>query len=282
MLQTCGLNQKLGENIAWIDAEHSFDPIWARRLGCDPDKIAVTSVSTIGDLTDLQVKFIKAGFDMIVIDSTGALMPKSYVDKDGELKPFAETGQMGSVAKDLGQMCKMIQGINYSCAVVHISQARVDIGSPAMTKPLMPIGGKETRHTDSLRVRMFASQSEANQIMGASQRGMNLVQEKHGIPVTWKIDKNKLNGKYGVGNYDFFIGGDHIGLDLPGELLDTAVTFGVADKGGAWYTIFGEHFQGRNNAVKHLRANPEVLDKIQSELNSINTVIEIEEPEHVE
>ena len=219
---------------------------------------------------------------MIVIDSTGALMPKSYVDKDGELKPFAETGQMGSVAKDLGQMCKMIQGINYSCAVVHISQARVDIGSPAMTKPLMPIGGKETRHTDSLRVRMFASQSEANQIMGASQRGMNLVQEKHGIPVTWKIDKNKLNGKYGVGNYDFFIGGDHIGLDLPGELLDTAVTFGVADKGGAWYTIFGEHFQGRNNAVKHLRANPEVLDKIQSELNSINTVIEIEEPEHVE
>lgn len=274
MLETAGINQRLGENIAWIDAEHSFDPEWAAKLGCDPDKILVSSVATIGDLTDLQIKLIKAGFDMIIIDSTGALMPKSYVDKDGELKAFADTAQMGSVAKDLGQMCKMVQGINYDCAVVHISQARIDIGSPAMQKPLKPIGGKEVAHTDSLRIRLFASQAEANQIMGASQRGMNLVQEKHGIPVTWKIDKNKLNGRYGTGKYDFFIGGDHLGLDLHGEILDTAESFGVIDKGGAWYTIYGERKQGRTNAVKYLRDNPEIFDKIKGELAGIDTVVE--------
>lgn len=281
MLQTAGINQRLGENIAWIDAEHSFDPIWAKRLGCDPSKIAVSSISTIGDLTDLQVEFIDKGFDMIVIDSTGALMPKSYVDKDGQLKPFAETAQMGAVAKDLGQMCKMVQGINYTCAVVHISQARVDVGSPAMTKPLMPIGGKETRHTDSLRIRLFSSQAEANAIMGSTQRGMNLVQEKHGIPVTWKIDKNKLNGNYGSGNYDFFIGGGHIGLDLAGEILDTAVSYGVAEKGGAWYTVYGERLQGRNKAVKHLRDNPEVLEKMTAELDAYEGNYE-DGPEEVE
>lgn len=279
MLQTAGINQKLGENIAWIDAEHSFDPAWATRLGCDPDKIAVSEISTIGELTDLQVKLIKAGFDMIIIDSTSALMPKSYVDKDGELKAFADTAQLGAMAKDLGQMCKMIQGINYTCAIVQISQARVDVGSPAMTKPYKPTGGKEVEHTDSLRIRLMSSKSEANAIMGSSQRGMNLIQEKQGIPVTWKIDKNKLNGKYSSGNYEFYIAGDHVGLDLPGEILDTAVTFGVADKGGAWYTIYGERKQGRNNAVKYLRDNPDLLKKMKSELDSIDTVVEEPAPE---
>ncbi len=279
MLETCGINQRLGENVAWIDAEHSFDPIWAKKLGCDPDNILVSSVSTIGELTDLQVKLIKAGFDIIVIDSTGALMPKSYVEKDGELKAFADTAQLGAVAKDLGQMCKMVQGINYTCAVVHISQARIDVGSPAQTKPMKPIGGKEVAHTDSLRIRLFASQAEANQIMGASQRGMNLVQEKHGIPVTWKIDKNKLNGRYGTGKYDFFIGGDHLGLDLFGEVLDTAESFGVIEKGGAWYTIYGERKQGRIKAVQYLRETPEVFDKIKAELDGIDTVVEVPELE---
>lgn len=274
MLQTAGINQKLGENVAWIDAEHSFDPEWAARLGCDPDRIAVSEVSTIGELTDLQVTLIKAGFDLIVIDSTSALMPKSYVDKEGHLKAFADTAQLGAMAKDLGQMCKMIQGINYTCAIVQISQARVDVGSPAMTKPYKPTGGKEVEHTDSLRIRLMSSKSEANAIMGSTQRGMNLVQEKHGIPVTWKIDKNKINGKYSSGSYEFYIAGDHVGLDTAGELLDTAVTFGIAEKGGAWYTIYGERKQGRANAVKYLRENDTVLEKMRSELDAIDTVVE--------
>lgn len=278
-LQTAGIAQRLGEKVAWIDAEHSFDPDWAFKLGLDPDQMLVSEVSTIGELTDLQVKLIRKGFTFIAIDSTGALMPKSYVDKTGELKDFADTAQLGAVARDLGQMCKMVQGINYSAAVIHISQARVDVGSSAMTKPFKPIGGKEVAHTDSLRIRLFASQAEANQIMGASQRGMNLVQEKHGIPVTWKIDKNKLNGRYGTGKYDFFIGGDHLGLDLFGEVLDTAESFGVIEKGGAWYTIYGERKQGRIKAVQYLRETPEVFDKIKAELDGIDTVVEVPELE---
>src|SRR6478735_5596519 len=268
MLCTAGINQQRGENIAWIDAEHSFDPAWAARLGCDPDRMAVSEISTISELTDLQVKLTKAGFDMIVIDSTSALMPKSFIDKDGELKQFADTMQMAQMAKDLGQMCKMIQGINYSCAIVHISQARVDVGSPAMTKPFKPTGGKEVEHTDSLRIRLMSSKSDAKALIDDVSYGDIVLQEKIGIPVTWKIDKNKINGRYGAGDYDFYIGGDFVGLDRAGELLDTAVTYNVVEKGGAWYTIFGERKQGRPNAVKYLRENSAVLDKIESELDA--------------
>lgn len=267
-LQTVGVNQKLGAKVAWIDAEHSFDPDWAYRLGVDPDRVAVSEVSTISDLTDLQVKMVRLGFDIIVIDSTGALMPKSFIDKDGTYKNFAETGQLGQMAKDLGQMCKMVQGINYDTAVIHISQARVDVGSAAQTKPFKPIGGKEVEHTDSLRVRFSSTKATDKQIMGQVQRGQQIVSERIGFPVTWKIDKNKINGRYDTGDYDFYIGGDFVGLDKERELIEEAVKYGlIEDK--TWIEYNGGKWQGKKNAAVAFREDPIMFEKLTIELDSL-------------
>lgn len=267
-LQTVGLNQKLGAKVAWIDAEHSWDDEWASRLGVDPDGVAVTEVSTIAELTDIQVKLVRAGVDIIVIDSTGALMPKSYIDKDGTLKPFGETGQMGAVAKDLGQMCKMVQGMNYSTTIIHISQARKDIGAQSLVKPYKPMGGMEVEHTDSLRVRFSAGKSDKQAITAKVQRGNLLVEEKVGIKGIWHVDKNKINGKYGEGDYDFYTGGDFVGLDYPGELLDEAVRYGIAESTGAWVTLYGEKYNGRPKATAAIRNDSTLLEKLESELNA--------------
>lgn len=269
MLQTVALNQKLGANIAWIDAEHSFDPEWAAKLGVDPDQMLVTPVATFSEATNLQVELIQKGFDMIVIDSTGALMATSFIDKGGDLKDFDDTMQLGSVAKDMGKMCKMVQGINFTCAIVHISQVRIDIASPGTTKPFKAIGGKESEHADSLRIRLSSSKSEAKAIMGNTQYGDVLLEEKHGIPVAWKIDKNKLNGNYGTGDYNFYIKGDHLGVDYCGELVNMAVTYDIIQKGGAWFTVFGERFQGEKKVIDYLRENDDIREKVELELANI-------------
>lgn len=271
-MATAGIAQQRGENIAWIDAEHSFDPDWAFKLGLDPERVLVSEVSTIAELTDLQIKLIREGFDFIAIDSTGALMPKSFIDKQGELKQFADTAQLGAVAKDLGQMCKMVQGVNYSCAIVHISQARVDVGSPAQTKPFKPIGGKEVEHTDSFRVRFSTSRSDDKQLKAKVQRGSLLVEENVGFTTNWIVNKNKITGNYGTGSFDFYrkpVNGFH-GLDTAGELLDRAVEYGIVEKGGAWYTVMGERKQGRNAALTYLRDGEDLLEKIRVELDSLD------------
>lgn len=267
MMQTVALNQRMGLPCAWIDAEHSFDPVWAARLGIDVDKLAIGQPSTIGEVTDLMVKLIRNGMKLIVIDSTSALMPKSYVE-DGELKPFANTGQMGAMAKDLGQMCKMVQGINFTCAVVHISQVRVDIGASSMQKPFKPVGGKEVEHTDSLRVRLMSSKAENKAIMGKVQRGDMLIEEQIGRTVTWKIDKNKINGRYGVGTYGLYTQGTHVGLDKASEVLEYAIKFGLVKKGGAWFEMpNGEKFQGEHKAQAYLRENEDILEKLELDIN---------------
>jgi recombination protein RecA len=264
MMQTVALNQRLGVPCAWVDAEHSFDPEWATRLGVDVDKLMVSQVSNIADAANLQVKLINVGVKLIVLDSTSALKPASFYD-DGELKDFSKTRQVGQFSKDLGNMCSYVQGRNWTCAVVHIAQQRTDLGNSFMPG-LKAAGGMESGHTDQLRVRMFSSKSEKQAIMGQVQRGDILMEERVGRTVTWSIDKNKLNGRYGTGTYGLYTMGDFVGIDRASELLAYGIKYGIISKGGAWYTVEGERLQGDTKATGYIRENSDVADKLEEQI----------------
>ena len=268
LMETVGINQKNGVPCAWIDAEGVFDPEWASKLGVDPEKLIVSRAATIPEATDKQIEWIRKGVRLIVLDTTSALMSKSFVDKNGEIKGFDDTAQLGQMAKDLGQMSKMVMGINYTCAVVHISQQRVNVGSPAMHKPYMQTGGKEIGHNDALRVRLIGTGTDDKLLKTKVQRGNNLVEEVVGFPVDYIMNKNRITGDITPGTYDFMRANNTYkpGVNYVGEVLDWAVNFGFAEKGGAWYTI-GEHrAQGRAAAVKLLLENPELAKSLEDQI----------------
>lgn len=265
MLQTVALNQRLGIPCAWIDAEHSFDPTWAERLGVDVDKLVVSQAASISDAANLQIKLIAAGIKFLVVDSTSALKPASFFD-DGELKDFEKTRQVAQFAKDYGNMCSYVQARNWTCVVAHISQVRVDLGNSFMPG-MKPAGGNESGHTDQLRVRLFSSKSEKQAIMGNIQRGDMLIEERVGRTVTWSIDKNKLNGRYGTGTYALYVLGDSVGIDRASELLAYGIKYGVVSKGGAWYTVSGERLQGDSKATAYIRDNPAVAKELEEQIN---------------
>jgi recombination protein RecA len=265
MMQTVALNQRLGAPCAWIDAEHSFDPVWAERLGVDVDKLVVSQSASISDTANLQIKLIASGIKFLVIDSTSALKPASFFD-DGELKDFEKTRQVAQFAKDYGNMCSYVQARNWTCAIAHISQVRIDLGNSFMPG-MKPAGGNESSHTDQLRVRLFSSKSEKQAIMGQVQRGGILMEERVGRTVTWTIDKNKLNGRYGTGTYSLYTVGDTVGIDRASELLAYGIKFGIVSKGGAWFTVYGERLQGESKAVGYIRDNLDIADRLEAEIN---------------
>lgn len=268
LMQTVGIAQAQGIPCAWIDSEGIFNQAWAKKLGVDTDLLIYSRASTISDAANQQVKLIKAGVKLLVIDTTSELWPKSFVDKKGDLKDFDDMGQLGQQAKDLGQMSKMVAGINYSCAVVHISQQRVNVGSPAMHKPNMATGGKEIGHNDAVRIRLTGTKTDDKLIKESVQRGSNIVEEVVGFPVDFWIMKNRVTGDEATGKYDFYKKGNP-GVNYAGEILDDAVAYGLVDKSGAWVTIYGERMQGRKTAVEYLRENPEVVDKLRGELDGL-------------
>lgn len=266
-----GLNQKKGLSAAYMDTEKTLDPVWSERLGVDVDSLIVGHKSNISECTDLVLKWINAGIDIVVIDSMSNLMPKSFFEKDGTMKDFEKTGQIGQQARELGQMCRMIQGANFETCVIFISQVRMDLSG--FIPGQKPSGGMEVGHLDSLRVKLTSSKSESKAIKGTVQRGDMLIEESIGRVVNWQINKNKINGRYGVGNYDLITQGERVGLDDGAELRDYGVLYGIIEKvGNSRYVINGETIHGKDKAAAYIANSPELKEFLTSEIERKLTV----------
>jgi recombination protein RecA len=266
-LQTIALAQKEGKTCAWIDAEASYDQSWAESLGVDSSKLIYSPAKTVNDMVDVATKLMDAGVDLIVVDSISALLPAIYFEKDGnEMKDLQDTKQIGAEAKDMTHAVKMLNYANKNTLLILISQQRNQFGS--MHASHIPTGGMAVKFFSSTVIKLWSSEAEANAIKAGIKVGDKIIEQRVGRPVNWIVDYNKLGPPNLNGQYDFYYQGESLGVDRVGETLDVAEMCGIIEKGGAWYTVNGERFQGRAKAVGYLRANPDVVDNLVGEINA--------------
>jgi recombination protein RecA len=264
-LQMIGQAQKDGKTCAWIDAESSYDPSWAAKLGVDSEKLIYSPAKSINDMVDVAQQLMEAGVDIIVVDSISALLPAIYFEKDSsDLKKLEDTKQIGAEAKDMTHAVKMLNYANKNTLLVLISQQRNQFGS--MHASHIPTGGMAVKFFSSTVVKLWASEADANAIKSGIQVGDKIIEQKVGRPVNWIIDYNKTGPMGLSGQYDFYFQGDKVGVDSVGEVLDVAEMMGIVQKGGAWYTVNEERFQGRAKAIEYLRSNPDVVEKLMGEI----------------
>lgn len=265
-LQMIALAQKEGKTCAWIDAENSYSQSWAETLGVDSSSLIYSSAKTINDMVDVGVQLMEAGVDIIVVDSISALLPAIYFEKDGEeLKNLQDTKQIGAEAKDMTHAVKMLNYANKNTLLVLISQQRNQFGS--MHASHIPTGGMAVKFFSSTVVKLWSSEAEANAIKSGVKVGDKIIEQKVGRPVNWIVDYNKLGPPNLSGQYDFYYQGmDVLGVDKVGEVLDVAEMMGIVQRGGAWYTIGEERFQGRTKTVEWLRNNPSVVSSLEEQI----------------
>jgi recombination protein RecA len=85
-----------------------------------------------------------------------------------------------------------------------------------------------------------------------------------GNRVKVKVAKNKVASPFRVAEFDIMFG---TGISREGSLLDVAVDHGVVHKSGAWFTFDDDQLgQGRENAKRFLRENPEVAMQLQAKV----------------
>lgn len=264
-LQMIADAQKDGKTCAWIDAEASYSEEWAERLGVNSSELIYSPAKTINDMVDVAVQLMEAGVDVIVVDSISALLPAIYFEKDGnELKDLQDTKQIGAEAKDMTHAVKMLNYANKDTLLVLISQQRNQFGS--MHASHIPTGGMAVKFFSSTVIKLWSSEAEANAIKSGVQVGDRIIEQKVGRPVNWIIDYNKTGPPNLSGQYDFYYQGDYVGVDTVAETLDVAEMMGIVVRGGSWYTIEGERFQGRAKAVEYLRGFPDVLDALREKI----------------
>jgi len=263
-LQLVAEAQKEGKVCAWIDAEMSFSPDWARQLGVDPEDLIVSTARTMNDMVNVGTDLMQAGVDLIVVDSISALLPAIYFEKDStDLKQLENTKQIGAEARDMTNAVKMLNYANNqekATLLVLISQARNNIG--AMYVSQQPTGGMATKFYSSTIIKLFSSESDNQAIKGKIYVGDKIIEEKVGRKVRWDVQFSKTSPAFQNGEYDFYFRGQDLGVDSIADLVDTAEMLGFIERGGAWYTCEGDRFQGRDKLVAGVKENLDIQEAL--------------------
>jgi recombination protein RecA len=271
-LQLIAEAQKEGKICAWIDAEMSYDKVWAEKLGVDISKLIVSQARTINEMVDVGVNLIEAGVDIIVVDSITSLLPAIYFEKDStELKQLENTKQIGAESRDFSNAWKMLNYANNKIKptlLVLISQSRNNIN--AMYTSQQPTGGQATKFYSSTVIKLFSSESDNQAIKGKIHVGDKLIEEKIGRKVRWELQFSKTSPAFQSGEYDFYFRGDNLGVDTIGDLVDTAELVGLVNRTGAWYQLEdGTKVQGRDGLVNRVKEDLDLQNMLKSKLANV-------------
>ncbi|MBR3828706.1 MAG: recombinase RecA [Bacteroidales bacterium] len=241
-------SQKKGGIAAFIDAEHAFDPVYARKLGVDIDNLLVSQPDNGEQALEIADNLIRSGaIDIIVIDSVAALTPKAEID--GEMGD----SKVGLHARLMSQaLRKMTSTISKTgCCCIFINQLREKIGV-MFGNPETTTGGNALKFYASVRL-------DIRRIQAIKDGDQNI-----GNRVKVKVVKNKVAPPFRVCEFDLMFGE---GISKYGEIVDLGVETGVIKKSGSWFS-YGESklAQGREAVKMLLRDDPELSDELESNI----------------
>ncbi len=240
--------QKAGGTAAFIDAEHAIDPIYAKNLGVDIDKLILSQPGSGEEGLQIAELLASSGsIDLIVVDSVAALVPQAELD--GEMGDNA----VGLQARLMSKAMRKLAGVlnKKECAVIFINQLREKVGV-MYGNPETTSGGKALKFYSSIRIdiRRTEALKTGGDIFGNTCRV--------------KIVKNKVAPPFKSCEIDIIYGQ---GISKEGEILDLAVEAGIIKKSGSWFEYNGNKIgQGRDTAKEYLKVNPDAYEEIKAQL----------------
>lgn len=262
-LQIVAEAQKIGKVCAWVDAEKSYDPEWAERLGVNNEELIYVPVNKVNDIVDMSTSLMDAEVDLLVVDSISAGLGGIFFEKDGSLKKLEDTGQIGADAKAWGSAVKMINYMNKNTLVILISQLRAGINNTYVEH--IPTGGKAVLFYSSTVLRLSSSKSKT--IDKKVDVGGRMTQKTVGREVTWNVEFNKLAEPNKTGTYNFLFDGEFVGVDRIADLVGLCIERGVIQQSGAWFSHDDFKVQGREDLNDLVRSDLELQKRLQEELH---------------
>lgn len=237
--------QKMGGNVAFIDAEHALDMEYASRIGVDVDSLALSQPDYGEQALDIvETLVLSNAFDMIVVDSVAALVPKAEID-----------GEMGDTHVGL-QARLMSQALRKLTPAVHRSKTCLIFINQIRQKIGVMFGSNETT-TGGNALKFYASVRLDIRRIGTIKKGEDAL----GCRTRVKVVKNKVAPPFRLCEFDILFGK---GVSKAGELVDAGVSLSLVEKSGAWYSYNGERIgQGRDNAAQFLMDHPEMLSTLE-------------------
>ena len=240
--------QKKGGRAAFVDAEHSIDPVYARNLGVDINNLILSQPDSGEQALEIVEKLASSGaFDIIVVDSVAALVPQA------ELEGEMVDSTVGLQARLMSKAMRKLAGVlnTHNCTVIFINQLRDKVGV-MYGNPETTTGGKALKFYASIRIdiRRTEAVGSGNEITG------NLAKVK--------IVKNKVAPPFKNCIIEIVYGK---GISKSSEIIDLGVQKEILKRCGSWYEYSGNRFaNGKEAAKTYLETHPELFEELEKKI----------------
>ncbi|GAC1404981.1 MAG: recombinase RecA [Ktedonobacteraceae bacterium] len=240
--------QRAGGYAAFVDAEHTLDPVYAAKCGVDVNNLLISQPDTGEQALEIVDSLVRSNaIDVVVIDSVAALTPRAEIE--GEMGD----SHVGLQARLMSQALRKLTGaISTShTSVIFTNQLREKIGV-MFGNPETTAGGKALKFYASVRLDIRRTDS--------IKQGQDVVGNRTRV----RVIKNKVAPPFKTAEFDIMYSE---GISREGGLIDLGLEMGLVKKSGAWFTIGDIRLgQGRENAKEFLRQNTDVAGAIEEQI----------------
>jgi recombination protein RecA len=229
---------------AFIDAEHSMDPQYARRIGVNIDELLVSQPDNGEQALEIAELLIRSGaLDVVAVDSVAALTPKAEIE--GEMGDSHVGLQARLMSQALRKLAGTLNRTDTICLFTNQLREKIGVmfGSPEVTP-----GGRALKFYSSIRldIRRIETLKEGVEAIGNRVRV--------------KVVKNKVAPPFKQAEFDIIYGS---GVSWEGTVLEAGIERKAVQKSGSYFSFDDERLgQGRQNAAAFLREHPDVAEKI--------------------
>lgn len=260
--------QKIGGVVAFIDAEHALDPIYAKRLGVDTDSLLLSQPDGGEQALEIVETLVRSNaLDLIIVDSVAALVPRQEIEGS-----MGDT-HVGLQARLMSQALRKLTSIvsKSNTAVIFINQTRMKIGAPPFVNPETTTGGVALKFYSSLRMEVRAGSA-----IKETQGGPQVI----GSVTRVKIVKNKFAPPFKTVEFPIIFGRGISKLDI---LLDLAISKDIIVKSGSWFSYEGGKIgQGAEKAKAFLTENAKVYEDVLAKVRTLLTETEFDSPAEID
>ena len=240
--------QKMGGEVAFVDAEHALDPTYARALGVKIEDMLISQPDTGEQALEITEALVRSGaIDVVVVDSVAALVPRAEIE--GEMGDSF----VGLHARLMSQALRKLTGIiaKTNTVVIFINQLREKVGV-MYGNPEVTTGGRALKFYASVRidVRRFETLKSGGEMIGNRSRA--------------RVVKNRVAPPFREAEFDIMYGE---GISKLGEMLDLGVKLDLVQKSGSWFNMGEVRLgQGRDAAKQYLRDHPDEADALEANI----------------
>lgn len=237
--------------VAFIDAEHALDPVYAQHLGIDLSRLYICQPDNGEQALDIAEALVRSSaMDVVVIDSVAALTPQAEIN--GEIGE----SHVGLQARLMSQALRKIAGVcnKTKTCIIFINQLREKIGVMYGNPEVTP-GGKALKFYSSVRLDVRKGEPIKD--------GGNIIGNRTKV----KVVKNKLAPPFKTVEFDLIFGS---GISNSGVVLDMAIDNGLIVKSGSWFSYKDERLgQGRETVKQIMLSRPEVMQELETKIREL-------------